>query len=120
MKIEQTSPSTVSKSWSEAEPEVQRAATLEEAAQALVKTLQRRFEESVVIARMFITVPFGQLPDANQQFVRGLAKSAGVIVVFCRDTFSRAVGERFLGLATLFTTQTAGLVEPAKVFATPA
>jgi len=244
MKIEQASESTVSKVWSEAEPEVQRAATLEEAAQALVKTLQRRFDESVVIARAFVTVPFGQLPDVNQQFVRGLAESAGagsalkdstpvlslvgtygkeadwrdrrkskghvgiplisssfvggipmisrllkemgvpldwvdshdselivntignktglffvenaatatdaqgrkiiaaqdfvaghgvstvfgigaayssgqmvVIVVFCRDTFPRAAGERFMALANPFTTQTAELVEPAKVFA---
>jgi hypothetical protein len=209
-----------------------------------VKVVQRRFEESVVIARVFVTLPFGQLPGVNQQFVRSLAESAGagpalkdstpvlslvgthgkeeewrdrrkskghvgiplissafvgdipmisrllkemgvpldwvdshdsdlivntigsktglffvenaatatdsqgrkiiaaqdfvaghgvssvfgigaaystgqmvVMVVFCRDTFPRAVGERFLALASLFTTQTTGLVEPAKVFA---
>jgi histone H3/H4 len=37
------------------------------------------FDESVVVARVFITVPFDGLPDVNKEFVKNLAESAGVV-----------------------------------------
>ncbi len=32
----------------------------------------------MVIARVFLTVPYGELPNANQEFVKKLAESADV------------------------------------------
>ena len=39
-----------------------------------------------------------------------------VIVVFCRDTCSRATAEQFLALTNLFKTKTTAVVESAKIF----
>ncbi len=47
--------------------------TVEQAAQELSQTLYREFRESVVLARTYLTVPFGGLPASNQKFVRELA-----------------------------------------------
>ncbi|KKK91111.1 hypothetical protein LCGC14_2716250 [marine sediment metagenome] len=40
--------------------------------------IHNQFDESVVIARVFLTVPYGELPNANQEFVKKLAESADV------------------------------------------
>ena len=77
MRIEQASSSTVSDVWGGIEDKVQGAGRLEEAAQELAAAIHNTFEESVTIARVFVTVPFGSLPEANQSFVRSLAESAG-------------------------------------------
>ncbi len=34
-----------------------------------VYEIHNQFDESVVIARVFLTVPYGELPNANQEFV---------------------------------------------------
>ena len=77
MKIDQATSDTLSGIWAELEPRVERAKNLEEAAQELVTALQTKFDESVVIARTFVTVPFEELPPSNKEFVLNLAKSAG-------------------------------------------
>ncbi len=77
MKIDQATSTALSNLWVDLEPRVQRAQTLEEAAQELVSALQSQFDESVVIARTFVTVPFKDLPPANKEFVTNLARSAG-------------------------------------------
>lgn len=77
MKIDQATSDTLSGIWAELEPRVERATVLEEAAQELVTALQTKFDESVVIARTFVTVPFENLPPSNKEFVINLAKSAG-------------------------------------------
>lgn len=53
--------------------------SLEEAAQGLTSALYAWFAESIVLARVFATVPFGELPSDNQAFVRSMAerKEAG-------------------------------------------
>ena len=48
------------------------APTVESAAQALAGLVYETFAESTVLARVFITVPFGRLPGADQYFVRRL------------------------------------------------
>lgn len=48
------------------------AATVEAAAHALAALLYETFVESVVLARVFVTVPFVRLPPSSQQFVRAL------------------------------------------------
>ena len=79
MKIELASATTVADLWSEVEPQVLAADSLEEAAQALAGGLFDQFEESVVLARVFVTAPFDKLPPANQQIVRRLIDSAGAV-----------------------------------------
>jgi histone H3/H4 len=243
MRIEQSTSSTAGELWGAIETPVKQASSLEKAAQELAKEFHTRFAESVVVARVFVTVPFGLLPTSNSEFVQHLAESAGgavdlkpetpvlslvgthgheenwndrtkskghvgiplissafvgaipmiarlikelgvplewvdrhdsgmiirtmgtsaglffvddageatdhqgrkiiaaqdfvsahnvksvfgiggayptgqilVVVVFCRDTISRATAERFLALTNLFISQTSGLAEPAKVF----
>lgn len=79
MRIEEASASTVADLWLEMEQRVLAAGFLEEGAQILAAALYGQFEESVVIGRVFVTVPFGELPKANEQFVRGLVESAGAV-----------------------------------------
>jgi hypothetical protein len=43
-----------------------------------MKTLYNEFKESIVLARLFATVPYGRLPAPNKNFVDALAKSKGV------------------------------------------
>ena len=77
MRIEQATPASVADLWASVEPAARSAETLEDAAQALVAELHGRFDESVVIARVFVTVPFAELPASNQEFVRNLVESVG-------------------------------------------
>lgn len=77
MKIEQANASTIDSLWGTLEPEVQKSQCLEEAAQAVTAAVHDQFKESVVLSRVFITVPFSNLPPANKTFVENLAKSAG-------------------------------------------
>jgi hypothetical protein len=76
MKINQATSQMVSELLAQIEPRIQGAETLEDAAQELVATLQQKFDESVVIARAFVTVPYGSLPPENKEFVQKLAGSA--------------------------------------------
>jgi hypothetical protein len=64
--------------WQELEPEVSRAAFLEQAAQTVTRGLFESYAGSVALARAFVTVPLDGLPDSNQAWVRGLAGRAGV------------------------------------------
>lgn len=50
----------------------------EEAAQKFTDVFYQEFEESVVLVRLFATVPFGNLPPPNQAFVNRLATSQGI------------------------------------------
>lgn len=78
MKIEQATEPAVRELWSAIEPKVNQAEAAEEVGQALATALHDRFRESVVLARVFLTVPFSKLPSANKTFVENLARSAGV------------------------------------------
>jgi len=77
MKIEQTTPSIVSEFWANVEPGVEQSKCLEEAAQGLATELHKQFDESVVLARVYVTAPFDNLPPTNKTFVQNLAESAG-------------------------------------------
>jgi len=54
-------------------------AFLEHAAQACTDLLYDEFEESLVLGRVFATIPFGDLPEPNQQFVIDMAMSANIL-----------------------------------------
>ena len=77
MKIEQTTPSIVSEFWANVEPGVEQSKCLEEAAQELATELHKQFDESVVLARVYVTTPFDTMPPNNKTFVQNLAESAG-------------------------------------------
>lgn len=77
MKIGQATSSAVADVWAKVEPRIQQSKFLDEAAQELVTALHTHFTESVVLARVFLTVPFGSLPKTNKEFVQKLADSAG-------------------------------------------
>lgn len=76
------------------------AATLEHAAQRYVETVYAALEGSLALLRLFVTVPYRELPAGNRAFVDALVAGAGA-----RD----ALGEDTLVLSLL---GTAG-VEPA-------
>lgn len=76
MKISQATRETVSKLWANLEPRIREAGALEEAAQLLAGAVHESFGDSTVIARVFVTVPYADLPPKNQDFVKKLAKSA--------------------------------------------
>ena len=77
MKISDSNSRVIDELWSGLEPEVERAKTLEEAAQIVVADIHAKFSESVVLARAFFTVPFLSLPLESVEFVQSLAESAG-------------------------------------------
>jgi len=77
MKIEQANASGISSLWAKVETRVQQAKNLSDAAQALTSAIYNQFTDSVVLARLFVTVPLEGLPPTNKQFVQTLAKSAG-------------------------------------------
>lgn len=76
MKIDDSTSSTVLDLWNKMQLWVGQSKSLEQAAQALAMALHTRFHESVVIARVFVTVPFGDLPEPNKSFVTSLAEGA--------------------------------------------
>ncbi len=78
MKLQQAPASTISDLWSRAEPRLRQSNHLEEAAQEWVSTVHTTFEDAVVIARVFVTVPFSDLPDPNKRFVQQLVESKAV------------------------------------------
>src|SRR5215207_4444583 len=54
------------------------AASLVEAAQRFADSLQERFAASVVLVRMYGTVPFGALPEDERSFAGALAAQRDV------------------------------------------
>lgn len=77
MQIEQATSATITQLWAKVESSVKQSQSLEVAAQAVVETLHTQFEESVVLARAYLTSPFDALPQTNKDFVQKLAESAG-------------------------------------------
>jgi hypothetical protein len=76
MKIERADQPTVGELSKLVRTQISGCSHLETAAQDLVAKLYDRFGESIVIARVFLTVPFHVLPDASRKFVEQLAGSA--------------------------------------------
>jgi hypothetical protein len=60
--------------------------TLEEAAQVMTDVLYENFSETIVLVRLFATVPFGKLPAENRSFVAKLANSHGITDLIKDDT----------------------------------
>jgi len=77
MRIDEATPVSVTDLWQSIESEVREARCLAQAAKEMARALHVRFDESVALARVFFTVRFDALPDANREFVRSLAEGAG-------------------------------------------
>jgi len=60
--------------------------SFEEAAQYCISSFQSKFKESVVLARMFVTVPYVRLPDRNKKFVDKLATVNNISGLIKDDT----------------------------------
>jgi len=76
MRIGEATSSTVTEVWSQVQTGAPQPKYVEDVAQRLVTALHSQFDESIVIARVFVTVPFGELPAVIQSAVRKLAESA--------------------------------------------
>ena len=60
------------------EPYLKECRNLETAAQKYIDTIYEEYSESLVLLRMFVSVPYSALPQFNQQFVMDLATEKGV------------------------------------------
>ena len=60
--------------------------TLEQAAQLVTDAIYEELGDSVVLARVFATVPFGELPEPNSAFVTDLAAANDIAPLINNDT----------------------------------
>jgi hypothetical protein len=65
---------------------ISRAKTYEEASQGYTAVIYENYKNSIVIARHFATVPYGELPLQNKRFVDNLAGAQGVSPLLHPDT----------------------------------
>lgn len=61
--------------------------TLEQAAEEAMDLLYGTFSDSIVLARLFVVVPHGELPAANRSFVSELAHSQGITDLINDETY---------------------------------
>ena len=54
------------------------AQTFEQAAKGFVDAIHATYQDSLALVRVFVTIPFGELPEFNQIFVEALAEKLGV------------------------------------------
>lgn len=78
MKLERAMWNTATDLWCDIEESVRRSDSIELAAGILTQALFRRFAESVVLARLFATLPHVAAPDEVRAFAESLAAQAGV------------------------------------------
>lgn len=69
------SPDTVRELWARCKEPIAAAGFLEEVAQILVDEMDQQFRDSLVLTRVFLTVPFQELPDDRKRRARDLAAS---------------------------------------------
>lgn len=60
--------------------------TFEDAAQRTVEVIYSAFRSSLVLVRLFITVPYGQLPSATQRVVREAAQAYQIADLLRQET----------------------------------
>jgi hypothetical protein len=80
MRIVEATPIAITDLWGGVEARVRGAKSIEAAAQHFAEALHRQFEGSIALARVFITVRFGSLPEERQDFVRAMARPSGSVV----------------------------------------
>jgi len=55
--------------------ELRKCSCMQEASQKCVEMLYSEFKESIVLTRIFMTLPFNMLPEADQNFARQIAET---------------------------------------------
>lgn len=58
--------------------ELENCAHLQEAAQKCARLLYQEFHEAIVLARLFVTLPFNELPSRDKTFVADLSAAKGL------------------------------------------
>jgi hypothetical protein len=77
-KISQTDASSIFALHEKIEQSVKGCKSLDLAAQKFSDVLFDSFKDSIVLTRLFATVPYAKLPPANKEFVDALAESTGI------------------------------------------
>lgn len=85
MRLSDVTPSEVNALFREAAA-MKGQPTVEGMAQNFTELLYKRFEESIVLSRVFATIPLGQLPSHDRDFVNRLSASVGVSQQLKDDT----------------------------------
>ena len=57
---------------------IKSATNFEQAAQDFIDLFYEQYEDHLALARVFLTIPFAELPDFNRQFVENLAQQNSV------------------------------------------
>ena len=70
MRIEDVTEASSMEFWNGVSPKLQQASSLEEAAQELAAAIHNQFDESVVLARVYATVPVAELPNCRTRTKR--------------------------------------------------
>jgi hypothetical protein len=76
MKISKFSPMQVLEFQKLLQRDLDDVHTLEEAAQVFVETIYHNFKESIVLLRLFVTIPAAELPEKIYAFAENMAESA--------------------------------------------
>ena len=75
MKLSQATPSAVCDAWTERAASVAPRPYIADIATTVVDALYEKFDESLVLARAFLTVPYQTLPERQQRFAANLARA---------------------------------------------
>ena len=60
--------------------------SLEEAAQKFTNLLFEEFQDSLILVRLFATIPFGQLSESHQRIIVELAETEGIESLLQEET----------------------------------
>ncbi|OAD19567.1 hypothetical protein THIOM_004788 [Candidatus Thiomargarita nelsonii] len=72
------SPNTWIELWKKVQPYAEKSENVEQIAQKFIDVIYEEFEESLALARLFISVPYDELSTFNQNFVKNLARQLNI------------------------------------------
>jgi len=75
MKISQATPATIGQLWSTCTPRIRGLSYVDQIGEVVVDELYQKFADSLVMARLFFTVSYANLPELQSGFARQLARS---------------------------------------------
>ncbi len=78
MMLSQATPATIRETWLGRASTISGRPTISEVAEAAVSGVYDAFTESLVLARAFLTVPYGILPERHRSFASAMAHSVGL------------------------------------------
>lgn len=77
MRLSDVEKFSINNLWNGVYRSVKEAKSIEEAAQCVVDACFEEFKESVVLTRIFVSIPYGDLPESNRQFAKDFAVKMG-------------------------------------------